>query len=281
MNLSETAFVECCSEASPEDNFSTCTRFNLRWFTPAIEVRLCGHATIAAAAAVFHGACNQADCLYFNTLSGELSVSLDIATGMLAMDLPLLSPSTDLPCPDFTSTSELVQAAVGNIDSTTTESTTTESTNTISIDCVMYEPSLKYLVIFLGPDSNGKLITRQEFELLRPDIRRMEAAHSKGKLVGVVLTVAGGKEGEEESGEYDFLSRFFGPWAGIDEDPVTGSAHSVLGPVWAEKLGKKELAARQCSKRGGDLKVVVEAERGRVTVLGNAFMVFKGEMMLE
>ena len=79
---------------------------------------------------------------------------------------------------------------------------------------------------------------------------------------------------------HHFLSRFFAPWAGIPEDPVTGSAHSVLGPYWARALGRQQLAARQCSARGGELQVEVRQAEGRVVVSGSAVTVFKGELFL-
>jgi PhzF family phenazine biosynthesis protein len=83
----------------------------------------------------------------------------------------------------------------------------------------------------------------------------------------------------EKSG-YDFVSRFFAPWSGIDEDPVTGSAHAVLGPYWAARLDKEKLSARQCSPRGGDLFVTVVKGSDRVQVAGQAVLVLKGELFL-
>ena len=79
---------------------------------------------------------------------------------------------------------------------------------------------------------------------------------------------------------HDFLSRFFAPWAGIAEDPVTGSAHSPLGTYWAGRLGRQQLRARQCSPRGGELLVTVRPDEGRVTVAGQAVIVFKGHLFL-
>jgi PhzF family phenazine biosynthesis protein len=79
---------------------------------------------------------------------------------------------------------------------------------------------------------------------------------------------------------HEFLSRFFAPWAGIAEDPVTGSAHSPLGTYWAGRLGRRQLRARQCSPRGGELLVTVRPDEGRVTVAGQAVTVFKGHLFL-
>ena len=79
---------------------------------------------------------------------------------------------------------------------------------------------------------------------------------------------------------HDFLSRFFAPWLGIPEDPVTGSAHSVLAPYWARRLGRKQLRARQCSQRGGELRLAVDEGRGRVEIAGQAVIVLKGRLLL-
>lgn len=82
------------------------------------------------------------------------------------------------------------------------------------------------------------------------------------------------------SSPHDFLSRFFAPWAGIPEDPVTGSAHSVLGPYWARRLGRQRLAARQCSVRGGELRVTVDESAARVEIAGHAVLVLRGRLLL-
>ncbi len=85
----------------------------------------------------------------------------------------------------------------------------------------------------------------------------------------------------DPSGEHDLLLRFFAPMAGIDEDPVTGSAYAVAGPFWAQRLNRRRLRARQCSPRGGDITVTPEAEPGRVDVAGAAVIVSKGVLYLD
>ncbi|KAI3438665.1 hypothetical protein D9Q98_001086 [Chlorella vulgaris] len=247
-NLSETAFLEC----SDGSDFSTCTQFGLRWFTPATEVVLCGHATLAAAAAVYRQ--NPASELRFDTLSGELVVTRQEATGLLSMDLPLMEASAAAVPPGMGPGSTLVQAAVGNL----------------AVEEVRYAPSLKYLLVVLRNDGES---TRQAFLSLQPDNQALGAAHTEGQLVGVIVTLQG-------DGVHDFHSRFFAPWAGIAEDPVTGSAHAVLGPYWAVRLGKPQLRARQCSGRGGELQVEVKADAGRVVVAGHAVTVFEGHLLL-
>lgn len=235
---------------------------------------LCGHATLGAAAAIFACAKNPAPCLYFDTLSGELSVRRDASTGKklrLEMDLPLLPPKeAALVCPDFVQGSALLNAALAS-----------EGTSALQeVSEILYEPNLRYLIVVLQGE-----MTRSQFESLQPDVQSMHAAHSTGQVVGVILTARASNDTSnstaQDSSGYDFLSRFFGPWAGIEEDPVTGSAHSVLGPYWAARLGKKVLTARQCSRRGGDLSVTVNEESGRVVVSGGAVVVIKGELLLD
>ncbi|KAL4425688.1 hypothetical protein ABPG75_009704 [Micractinium tetrahymenae] len=264
-NLSETAFLECAGDDGSDD-FSACTRFRLRWFTPAIEVPLCGHATLASAAALLFGEGNPAEQLTFETLSGELRVSRQRAAAgssggggggssgrhVLSMDLPLVPASAaDVP-PGMEAGSALVQAAVGSLP----------------VRDVLYAPALRYLFIVLDAG------VRDAFHQLSPDNQKLKDAHTGGQLVGVIVSVQG--DGER----HHFLSRFFAPWAGIAEDPVTGSAHSVLGPYWAAALGTASLRARQCSPRGGELGVEVRAEEGRVVVSGSAVTVFKGHLFL-
>lgn len=282
MNLSETAFVECYDTSSQTQindtlhTFQASQRFKLRWFTPTTEVPLCGHATMAAAYAIFHEN-NPAERLYFDTLSGELSVAIHKPTpssgvkeSSLSMDLPLLLPTSqphDMPCKDFLDrNSMLITSATKNTGR--------------QIDEILYEPSLKYLVIVL----NGTM-EYKELERVDIDVFGMHKAHTEGHLVGVILTVQSssggtGGNGGNSNQQYDFLSRFFGPWAGIAEDPVTGSAHSVLGALWRDRLEKSCLFARQCSKRGGELKVDV-VEKERVVITGDAFVVMKGVLFIE
>eukprot|EP00887_Chlorella_sp_A99_P000833 scaffold5.g833.t1 len=248
MNLSETAYVEWDGDASAS---ASAGHFRLRWFTPACEVPLCGHATLAAAAALFEGEGNACERLAFDTLSGELRV---VRQGdLLRMDLPLIEGSTDVP-EGMGPGSPLVKAVVGDLPVTE----------------VLYAAPLQYLLIVLetGP------ATREGFLQLAPSPAALRAAYSDKRLTGVICTVQG------DEGGPDLLSRFFAPWAGIDEDPVTGSAHSVLGPYWAARLGRPRLAARQCSARCGELALAVDAAAGRVEVAGRAALVLKGKLLL-
>lgn len=280
-NLSETAFVqplprpEPRSENSPDNEFKCSNRFKLRWFTPEIEVPLCGHATLASAAALFECAGNTAETVFFETLSGELAVERVAEQGngtdslKLAMNLPLLQPvPAESISRDFLKDSPLVAAALGKSSLYIIDNGLIEE--------IVYDPSLRYLVIVLDG-----LMTQTHIENVKPDVKAMHTAHTEGKLVGIILTGAAATPNSNSTIQHHFYSRFFGPWAGIDEDPVTGSAHSVLGPYWADRLGRTELKARQCSKRGGELDVTVERKAGRVVVSGGAVVVIRGELLLD
>jgi PhzF family phenazine biosynthesis protein len=122
-----------------------------------------------------------------------------------------------------------------------------------------------------------KLLIRLENEEsvrnLRPNFEEMKNVTTKEDIIGVIVTSPG-------SPPFDFISRFFAPWVGVDEDPVTGSAHTLLTPYWSKILGKKEMLAYQASARGGRLVVRLGSD-DRVNLIGNAVIVFKGELYLE
>ena len=213
-NLPETAFFVREGEG-----------YRIRWFTPAAEVDLCGHATLASAFVVFAFIDPSGREVTFASRSGPLSVSRN--GELLAMDFPAQPPS---PC---AAPPELAQGLGA------------EPAEVLS--------SQDYLAVF----------PREE------DIRRLEPDMSRLKeldLRGVIATAPGG--------EADFVSRFFAPGVGIDEDPVTGSAHCALTPYWARKLGKSELHAYQVSRRGGEL--YCEDRGDRVTISGRAALYLQG-----
>ncbi|WIA36383.1 hypothetical protein OEZ86_007698 [Tetradesmus obliquus] len=191
IGLSETAYVEPLDAASSPgpDVFKQLDTFRLRWFTPAAEVPLCGHATLASAATLFTECGNPAPTLHFHTLSGILSPALQLG--------------------------------------------------------------------------------RQGLEALALDAAALEAAGSADYMGGLIVSTL---PSTGEAGGYDFHSRFFGPWLGVPEDPVTGSAHAVLAPYYAAVLRKQQLFARQCSARGGDVWMDAAAQPGRVLVGGEAAM---------
>ena len=219
-NLSETAFF------IPRGR-----DYQLRWFTPAIEVDLCGHATLATAHVLFEHLGFQESTANFHSRSGRLSVSRE--GGFYIMDFPtdILEPAL---APKVLTEALKIQpreVLAGRED---------------------------FLVVL---DSEAQIAA------LQPDFRLFRQV--KGR--GVIVTAPGDA--------VDFVSRCFFPNAGIDEDPVTGSAHTTMIPYWAERLGKQELAARQISLRGGEIKCTMLGER--VALAGKAVTYMEGTLRLE
>ncbi len=222
MNLAETAFL------LPEEG-----EWRLRWFTPTVEVDLCGHATLASAHELWEtGRADPAAPLVFRTKSGRLSASRHGPA--IELDFPADPPS---PAP----------APPGLLES---------------------------LGVAARPVVRGRFDFLVEFESeavlrgLRPDFHALAAAG--GEARGVIVTAP------SSDPEFDFVSRFFAPAAGIDEDPVTGSAHCCLGPFWAARLGKTSLVGFQASRRGG--VVSVRLGGGRAYLGGRAVTVWRGEL---
>lgn len=219
-NLSETAFFVRNDDGS----------YHLRWFTPAIEVDLCGHATLATAHILFKHLHYDEDAIYFHTRSGLLTVT---ATNLgYTMDFPTdqLSP---LEAPE-----ELIDGL-----------------------------GLTPLATFQGREDYLVLLEDElSVALLEPNFRKLAAAGGRG-----VLATAPGEEA-------DFVSRCFFPNAGINEDPVTGSAHTSLTPFWAERLGKNTLHARQISRRGGEIRCHLAGDR--VLLTGHAVTYLEGKIQI-
>ncbi len=221
-NLSETAFF------APSDSDEV--DFHLRWFTPEVEVDLCGHATLAAGHAILSNLRGDGEAVRFSSQSGTLIVTKD--EDRLCLDFPARAPSP-AEQPDG------LTAALGR------------------------RPGA-----FLsgGRDIMAVYETAGDVAALSPDFRALSAFGAHG-----FIATAPGED-------CDFVSRFFAPAFGIDEDPVTGSAHCVLGPYWADRLGRSDLFARQISPRGGDLWLRAEADR--VHISGHCVEVIAGEMTL-
>lgn len=243
MKHSETAFV---SKRNALDEFGKSSCFNLRWFTPQNEVPLCGHATLATAAAIFAEWGNASRELQFHTKSGVLQASRE-PNGTIVLDLPARS-SVAVQEEDYRS---LLDAVIG--DTPVAE--------------VRYSADEKKLVVRLQDSCN-----RSALKALNPNAEQMLNSESGDRVRGVVVTVRG-------DDDYDFLSRYFSPWNGIPEDPVTGSAHTVLGPYWAAVLGKEKLNAHQASTRGGDLYLRILSGGRRLQVGGHAVVVVRGELL--
>lgn len=221
MNLSETAFV-----LKQEDGF------NLRWFTPTVEVELCGHATLASAHILWEvGLLASEESARFYTLSGLLLAE------RRGEEIELDFPAT----PD-----DPTDAQPGLIE------------------------ALRVAPKYVGKSRYDYLLEVESEELVRnlsPDFAKLKTLSVRGVMVTSVAA----------SSEFDFVSRFFAPGVGIDEDPVTGSAHCCLGPYWSKKLEKNELIAYQASERGGMVRVRVMGER--VLLGGQATTVLVGELV--
>ena len=219
MNLSETAFL-----------YEEGDGFRLRWFTPTLEVDLCGHATLASAHVLWEtGLLARDRRACFNTRSGRLRAELK------GKEIEL----------DFPATPEEPASAPAEL-----------------------ERGLGVISKYIGRSRFDYLVevdSEQTVRNLNPDFNLLKTI----PIRGIIVT------GPAASGPYDFVSRFFAPCAGVDEDPVTGSAHCCLGPFWATRLGKDELNAYQASERGGAVRVRLGGDR--VYLAGQAVTVLRGE----
>ena len=208
-NLSETAYFV------PEKD-----GYRLRWFTPAIEVALCGHATLASAYVIAHHIDPAMERVVFHSKSGPLTVTR--AGEVFTLDFPSEPPA---PFDD----GGKVAAALG-----------------VAPREVLKAPKVD------GGKLMAVLANEAEVQGAEPDLEKVKRLPGDG----LIVTAPGDN--------VDFVSRYFAPHAGIPEDPVTGSAHCVLTPFWAKRLGKAQLQARQISERGGDLTV---EDRGARTLI--------------
>jgi PhzF family phenazine biosynthesis protein len=222
MNLSETAFL-----------YPTLDGYNLRWFTPTVEVDLCGHATLASAHVLFEtGALPNDGIARFHTRSGLLTAELD--AGLIEMDFPAdpVEPRDEPP-------SALLES--------------------LGVDPLYVGRSkVNYLL---------EVSSESEVRNMKPDFARLAGLG----LLGSIVT------SRSESAEYDFISRFFAPSAGINEDPVTGSSHCCLAPYWSAKLNKTQLVGYQASSRRGVVRVKLAGDR--VMVGGYAVTVMVGDLL--
>ncbi len=221
MNLSETAFLVRDGD-----------RFNLRWFTPAAEVDLCGHATLASAHVLWEdGHLERGQEARFTTRSGELRAKNTDAG--IELNFPALF-------------AEPTHAPDGLLEALGIESAVAIARNRFD---------------YLVEVANEKVV-----RTMAPDFGRLQRVNARG----VMVTSRSDAEG------IDFVSRFFAPRVGVDEDPVTGSAHCALAPWWSVRLGRAELVGWQASARGG--RVGVRMEGDRVALIGAAVTVMVGEL---
>jgi PhzF family phenazine biosynthesis protein len=221
MNLSETAFLHRQEEG-----------YDLRWFTPAVEVALCGHATLASAHILWEiGLLKSTEQALFHTLSGPLMAN------QKAEWIEMNFPATQ---------EEEASAPAGLIE------------------------ALGVKAKYIGKNKFDYLVEVESEAVVRaikPDIGLLQDVAARGVIVTSLA----------DSREYDFVSRFFAPNAGVNEDPVTGSAHCCLSPFWSGRLGKDELVGYQASARGGVVKVRYAGDR--VILGGQAVTVMRGELL--
>ena len=220
-NLAETAFTV------PAEN-----GYEIRWFTPEVEVDLCGHATLASAYTLmnFEGFSGE-KINFFSRNSGTLTVNKN--GDFLTLDFPKdnLQKVEDLAIFEKCFVYQPIEAYQGKTD---------------------------YLLIFEN---------EHQIQNIEPNIPEIAKINARGIIVSSI------------SENFDFVSRFFGPNCGVNEDPVTGSAHTTLTPFWAEKLGKTKLTAKQISKRGGVLEC--ELKNDRVLISGKCKTYLKGEIFIK
>jgi len=222
MNLAETAFLV----PNPQG-------YDLRWFTPRVEVDLCGHATIASALALAErGLLHDGGSVAFSTRSGILRA--DRRGVRIDLDFPALQAALCAPPAGLLDALGLTSAVVSR----------SKFDYVVEVDCAL------------------------SVRKLAPDFKQLARVECRGVIVTAPSDIP----------EYDFISRFFAPAVGIDEDPVTGSAHCRLGPHWSERLRKTKLVGYQASARGGIVQVEVRDER--VLLGGGGVLIAKGELLI-
>ena len=219
-NLSETAFI----------NISK-TPFEIRWFTPTVEVDLCGHATLASAYVYFNFLNNDAESISLNSASGELKVYKQ--ENFLQLDFPK----------DNFKEVDMIEAVEN-------------ATGVRPLET--YLGNINLFAVFDNEDNVSNMT---------PNFDAVSKLDGQGLIIS------------SSSNQYDFVSRYFCPKYGINEDPVTGSAHTTLIPYWSEKLNKISLEAKQVSKRGGEL--FCENTENRVLIGGNAVLYMKGVIEID
>ena len=280
-SLPETAFVE----ERPSSTSATVSEYDLRWFTPTTEVALCGHATLASAHALYStGRVDTCAAIRFHTReSGVLQVTRS-SDGFLSMDFPSEAPAS--------SEGEKKRARSGETkDSSQLLPSAAEIADALGFGDASH-------VVCIGRNRIGDILIELDsldtFGRLTPSLPKLRAL--KRGIRGFIPTVAvpEGKTVQESisgadvaagypslppatmTDRVDFVSRFFAPSIGIDEDPVCGSAHCALAPFWAEKLGKSTMLGWQCSARGGTVRVTLDANR--VELAGRATTAMTGHL---
>jgi len=223
--FSETAFVKRLGFG----------KYAIRWFTPKLEVNLCGHATLASAKALFHDVIPLEKLVLFQSHSGDLLARKD--GEYVQLDFPLDDP-------------DVIEA----------DNRILKSLSQSNAEEILYSPKTKNLIV-VYKDADTVIS-------LKPDFNELFNLKTD-TITGIIVT-------SSVKGNYDYICRYFAPWDGVNEDPVTGSAQTCLAPYWCRKMNKIKLKGFQASSRGGAFKI--ELAENRVLISGKAFIYLKGEI---
>ena len=227
LNLSETAFLH------PLKNNGV---YSIRYFSPKMEIPLCGHATLGSAKVIFSK--QQLNEVHFLNIQG-LDLSAEASNGHIVMEFPIYETQPAEAPPAL-----LAALGVGKVRN------------------VAHNEQTHILLL--------ELSSSDEVDELEPDFTALLRSHNS--INGVLVTAASG------SGEYDFHSRYFWPWSGTNEDPVTGGTHTFLAKYWSSRLGKTKMRSFQASKRTGFMDV--ELKDDKVQIRGQAVIVFEGRLTI-
>ncbi|KAG6438332.1 hypothetical protein SASPL_103271 [Salvia splendens] len=249
-NLSETCYLTRLPDSAG---------FRLRWFTPAAEVKLCGHATLAAGHFLFSHDLVNSDTVEFSTLSGILTAKRVPITKLSESSTPENgnTPSSFLIELDFPVVPIVEYDAAAEI------STICKSINVASVNEIHKTTTSDDLIVVLP---SGKAVADIE-----PNFHEIKKCPGMGVIVTGLAPAGSG---------FDFISRFFCPKLEIDEDPVCGSAHCALVPYWSKKLGKCDFVAYQASPRSGILNLHLDEKNERVLLRGRAVTVMEGSLLV-
>lgn len=236
----ETGMAETAFVIQQKEGSSGRNKYLIRWFSPEFEMPICGHATLGTSKVLFDETGVEGNSITFSSKSGELTVRK--TEKGISMDFPM-DEFHECNLPD------------GLL-------------NALGLS--------KYKKAFLGVNTGKlvlELVDKNDVLELTPDFDLIKKLNKGSGIKGIGVTAAG-------DGEYDFISRYFNPWAGVNEDQVTGSVHTVLAAYWSKVLGKTRLKAYQASARGGEINIEV-VNGGRVIFEGDAVIVFKGNITTE
>jgi PhzF family phenazine biosynthesis protein len=242
MNLSETAFLRSRDDKNPGGRTRAhgAKSFDLRWFTPIVEVDLCGHATLASAHVLWEeGHVARKEKLHFHTRSGLLKAERRVEGRQVWIELDFPA----LPERPFEGPADVISKALAT------------------------KP--RYVGAY-GSDYLVEVESENVLKRLSPDLALLKTLPVRG------ISATCAPSASTKAKGYDFVSRFFAPGVGVNEDPVTGSAHCFLGPFWGQRLGKKEVLGYQASARGGTVRVRMRGDR--VLLGGRAVTVMRGKL---